>query len=302
MEEKEEIYLYCLINNGIEISFGNIGIKDNEVYTIPFEDIGAVVHKQPYPRELSPYRACVKAPPVNPFRVFGDVGGAHDAGARAEPVMGRANESEDKEAMVELAIAHQNIIDMATDKFGTVIPFHLNTIIEGKEEEVVEWLKRDYLKIKNMLKEVVDKAEFEIQVFISRDVLINRLKEESEEFKRLKELKLNPGRAYVLGQRILREELEKKVHSFCKSFYVQISKCADKIRTNKTEVALMQEKQSIMNLSCLVQNDKVEELKAVLKKIDDLEGFDARLSGPWQPYNFVSPLTFALSFMSPSNS
>ncbi|MDI6811547.1 MAG: dihydroxy-acid dehydratase, partial [archaeon] len=27
---------------------------------------------------------------VNPFRVFGDVGGAHDAGARAEPVMGQS--------------------------------------------------------------------------------------------------------------------------------------------------------------------------------------------------------------------
>lgn len=256
MEGKEGIYIYCLINNGIEISFGNIGIKDNEVYTIPFEDIGAVVHKQPYPRELSPFRACGE--------------------------MGRANESEDKEAMVELAIAHQHIIDMATEKFGTVIPFHLNTIMEGKEEKVVEWLKRDYLKIKNTLKEVGDKAEFEIQVFISRDVLINRLKEESEE------LKMNPGKAYVLGQRILREKLENKVDSFCASCYAQISKCADKIRINKIEGALMQEKQPIMNLSCLVQNNRVEELKAVLKKIGDLEGFDARLSGPWQPYNFIS--------------
>jgi GMP synthase (glutamine-hydrolysing) len=39
---------------------------------------------------ISPYRACGKAPPVNPYRVFGDVGGAHDAGARAEPVMGQS--------------------------------------------------------------------------------------------------------------------------------------------------------------------------------------------------------------------
>jgi GMP synthase (glutamine-hydrolysing) len=39
---------------------------------------------------ISPYRACGKAPPVDPFRVFGDVGGAHDAGARAEPVMGQS--------------------------------------------------------------------------------------------------------------------------------------------------------------------------------------------------------------------
>jgi UDP-N-acetylglucosamine 2-epimerase len=28
--------------------------------------------------------------PINPFRVFGDMGGAHDAGALAEPVMGQS--------------------------------------------------------------------------------------------------------------------------------------------------------------------------------------------------------------------
>jgi len=247
---KEGIYLYCLINKGIEISFGNIGIKDNEVYIIPFKDIGAVVHKHsPQTSNLKPQTS--------------------------------------EEAIVELAISHQHIIDMATEKFGTVIPFNLNTIIEGKEEKVVEWLKRDYIKIKNTLKEVTGKAEFEIQVFMARDVLINRIKESCEEFKRLKELKMNPGKAYVLGQRILREEVEKKVDFVCKRFYAQISKCADKIRINKTEGALMQEKQLVMNLSCLIYEDKVAALKTVLKRISDLEGFDAHLSGPWQPYNFV---------------
>jgi len=247
---KAGLYIYCLINNGIETSFGNIGIKDNEVYIIPFKDISAVVHRH------SPQTSNLK--PQTP-----------------------------EEDMVELAISHQHIIDMATEKFGTVIPFNLNTIIEGKEERVVEWLKRDYIKIKNTLKEVTGKAEFEIQVFMARDVLINRIKESCEEFKRLKELKMNPGKTYILGQRILREEVEKKVDFVCKSFYAQISKCADKIQINKTAGALIQEKQIVMNLSCLIYEDKVADLKTVLKRISDLEGFDARLSGPWQPYNFA---------------
>ncbi len=253
MEEKEGIYIYCLINKGIKEKFGNIGIRDNEVYTIPFKDICAVVHKHSH-----------------------------------SPKTSTLNPHPSEEAMVELAISHQYIIDMATEKFGTVIPFNLSTIIEGREEKVVEWLKRDYIKIKNTLKEIEDKAEFEVQVFLVRDVLINRIKESSEEFKRLKELKMNPGKAYVLGQRILREEVEKKADIVCKSFYARIRKCADKIQINKTEGVLIQEKQPIMNLSCLMQNGKVEELKTVLKKINDSEGFDARLSGPWQTYNFIS--------------
>lgn len=249
---KEGIYIYCLINDGIDISFGNIGIENEEVYTIPFKDLGAVVHKHGYGHSY----LC-------------------------------ESESENKEDILELFISHQHIIDMATEKFGTVIPFNLNSTIEGKEEKVLEWLKRDYSKIKNMLKGVDGKAEFEIQIFVDPDVLIDRIKDESEEFKRLKELKMNPGKRYVLGQRILREELRGEMDSFCKSFYTQISKSADEIQINKTEEALMQEQQLIINLSCLICKNKVEELKTVLKKIYDLEGFNVCLSGPWQPYNFI---------------
>ena len=175
------------------------------------------------------------------------------------------------------------IIDMAADKFGSVIPFNPNRILEGNEEAVIAWLKRDYIKIKNTLNEVMDKAEFEVQVFMARDVLIDRIKCESDEFMRLKEL--NSGKAYVLGQRVLREELEQKVDSVCKSVYAQISKCADKIKINEIAATLMQGKQPIMSLSCLIHDDKLDELRGALKVVDD--GFEVRLSGPWQPYNFI---------------
>jgi len=250
------IYLYCLINNGTETSFGNIGITDNEVFTVPFRDIGAVVHKLRC--ESSPQPSSLNSHP---------------------------SDSDAKEDMVALAISHQHIIDMATDKFGSVIPFNPNRILEGNEEAVIAWLKRDYITIKNTLNEIEDKAEFEVQVFMARDVLIDRIKCESDDFMRLKEL--NSGRAYVLGQRVLRAELEQKVDSVCKSVYAQISKCADKIKINEIEGTLMPEKQQIMSLSCLIHNDKQDELKGILKVIDNLEGFEVRLSGPWQPYNFI---------------
>ncbi len=174
---------------------------------------------------------------------------------------------------------------MEKDKFGSVIPFNPNRILEGNEEAVIAWLKRDYITIKNTLNEIEDKAEFEVQVFMARDVLIDRIKCESDEFMRLKES--NSGKAYVLGQRVLRAELEQKVDSVCKSVYAQISKCAAKIKINEITGTLMPEKQPIMSLSCLIHDDKLDELKGVLKLVDDLDGFEVRLSGPWQPYNFI---------------
>jgi hypothetical protein len=197
----------------------------------------------------------------------------------------QTSDSDAKEDMVALAISHQHIIDMATDKFGSVIPFNPNRILEGNEEAVIAWLKRDYITIKNTLNEIEDKAEFEVQVFMARDVLIDRIKCESDDFMRLKEL--NSGKAYVLGQRVLRAELEQKVDSVCKSVYARISKCAAKIKINEITGTLMPEKQQIMSLSCLIHDDKLDELKGVLKLVDDLDGFEVRLSGPWQPYNFI---------------
>ncbi len=37
-------YIYCLIENRTKENFGNIGIEDKEVYTIPYLDISLVVH------------------------------------------------------------------------------------------------------------------------------------------------------------------------------------------------------------------------------------------------------------------
>jgi len=46
--ESQEIgegrYLYCIINSGAMLNLGGIGIEDSTVYTIPHEDIAAVVH------------------------------------------------------------------------------------------------------------------------------------------------------------------------------------------------------------------------------------------------------------------
>jgi magnesium chelatase subunit D len=82
---------HSLRNNG---KYARYGIPRGGIKDVALD--ATIRAAAPYQKErradsdLSPYRACRKARHVNPFRVFGDVGGAHDAGARAEPVMGRS--------------------------------------------------------------------------------------------------------------------------------------------------------------------------------------------------------------------
>lgn len=44
---KEAKYLYCIIPDNKEKSFGNIGINDKEVYTIPYRKVAAIVSDSP---------------------------------------------------------------------------------------------------------------------------------------------------------------------------------------------------------------------------------------------------------------
>lgn len=45
--KKEAKYFYCVIPFSKEKSFGNIGVNDSEVYTIPYRDVAAIVSDSP---------------------------------------------------------------------------------------------------------------------------------------------------------------------------------------------------------------------------------------------------------------
>lgn len=44
----------------------------------------------------------------------------------------------------------------------------------------------------------------------------------------------------------------------------------------------------LLNLSCLVSKGKVDSLGEELEKINNMEGFSVRFTGPWSPYSFVA--------------
>ena len=47
IEEEQGRYVYCVADAGETVSLGKIGIEGNDVYTIPYRDICAVVHSCP---------------------------------------------------------------------------------------------------------------------------------------------------------------------------------------------------------------------------------------------------------------
>ncbi len=252
----EARYLYCIADGNKNISFGNIGIEGNEVYTILYKDLCAVIHN------CSP----------EPYK------------------------SEDKRKVKSWVTAHEKVVEAAWERIGTVLPLGFDTIIKGEEESNPEenmrkWLKNDYENLKQKLSKLKDKAEFGVQIFWDIKIISEGLIETNQEIKKLNDdiKSKSKGLAYMYKQKLenlLKKELEKEADRYFKDFYEQIKSCVDEIKVDKTKKG-EGKKSMLLNLSCLLAKEKSKILGGELDKIDHMPEFSARFTGPWPPYSFV---------------
>ena len=249
-------YVYCIAGDSQIIHLGKIGIGENEVYTIPHQDISAVVHD------------CSSMP----------------------------YESEDKELVKKWIIAHEKVIEAVQKKSGTVLPFGFDTIIkaddeENAEEKVKDWLKEDYQRLKEKVDKVKGKAEYAVQISWDAKIIAKELIEKDEELKKLdEEIKSKPkGAAYMYKQKLeklLKQKLEGEADRCFKKFYGKIKTCIDEIKVEKLKKE-EESRQMLMNLSCLGNKKDVKALGDELEKIRNIKGFFVHFTGPWPPYSFV---------------
>jgi len=250
-------YLYCIADASENASLGNIGIEENAVYTIPYNDLSAIVHN------------C----PARPYK------------------------SEDPEIVKGWVITHQEVVDAAWDRFGTVIPIGFDTIIQGDaaldpEETMKKWFKDDYDNLKAKMEKIRGRAEYGVQVLWDKRTAAQKIADDNPEIKNLSnEIQSKPrGLAYMYRQKLeglLRKEMEKRADQYFREFYEKIIPHADDIRVEKTQKTENGEKQMLLNLSCLLPKEGSRELGEELEKIDALEDFSVRYTGPWPPYSFV---------------
>lgn len=254
-ETKEARYLYCVINSGAKLSFGNIGINDCGVYTIPYKDIAAVVH------------SCIPKP----------------------------YETDDNEKAKEWILAHNYVIDQETKKFGTVVPFSFDTIIKGGDDTIKDWLTKSYGKVKGELERFENKSEYTIQIFCAEnefadDVLINdqELKEQKD-----KMANMSKGTAYLLQKQFelkIKDIISNKISKFAIEFGSKIKEYVEELIVEKKTTQVPEkykDKKIIVSFSCLVRDDNVQEVGEVLDEINNRDVFAVRFTGPWAPFSFI---------------
>ncbi|HWQ41449.1 MAG TPA: GvpL/GvpF family gas vesicle protein [Desulfosporosinus sp.] len=255
----EAFYLYGIAESSEKIHFGPVGIKDGEVYTVPCDNMLVIV------QDCSP-----------------------------EPFV-----SEDDEEVKRWLYVQQEVLDLAQEKLGSVLPMGFNTIIhmpgEHPIETVNDWVMGQSERLRETFHQVRGRSEYGIQVLIEEETLKHTLLDENQEFQKLKqEAESKPeGARYMYRQRlekVAQEAIEDVGERYFREVYEAINDISDDLRVEKVkkeEDGLSM----IANLSCLVAQEKAEELGRIAGEINAREGFEVRFTGPWPPYSFVDSLS-----------
>jgi hypothetical protein len=251
-------YVYGVAVGNKEVRLGPIGLEGNEVYTIPYGDISAIVHDC----SAKPYQ------------------------------------STDDETVKNWVSTHQSVIDAAGRQLGIVIPLGFDTILQPKdnatspEQVVKEWLHDDYERLQRVIGKVAGKDEYGVQVSYEPRLIIKQITDKSEEITRIKAeiATKSPGIAYMYKQILenaVKAEMEKLANVWFSDLYGRIKKHTDDIVVEKTK-KLNNNKVMLLNFSCLVDKEKIDSLGKELEEINNMDGFSVHFSGPWPPYSFVA--------------
>lgn len=247
----EGYYLYCIIDGADNASLGPIGIDDALVTTISNKDISAVVH-----------------------RVEGEV------------------KIIDAEKSLHWVETHQSVVEEAWKRYKNVLPFAFGTIIRGDESELKKWMEKEHNRLTKSMTKVRGKAEYGVQIFWYPSKCLDQIVNSNAELKELKKKAEgeSSGTAYMYKRRYeksLKDEIERTAAELFRNFFERVKECVSEITVEKIK-SLEEERQMLLNVSCLADKDQVEKLGDVLEGIGQGEDHPVRFTGPWPPYSFIS--------------
>lgn len=249
-------YVYGIVEFPERFSLGRIGLDEQEVYILPCEGLGAVVHD------------CSATPYV----------------------------SEDEHAIRGWAVRHQAVVDAVIRKFGMVLPMRFGTIIRdtekgSAEENIRAWLTSERDEFRGTINRLRGHDEYGVQIFWDPAVIAKSLSKDHPEIAKIEaDMRSGPsGLAYMqklkLGK-LVKREMEKQAEAFFKDFYRRIKERSSEVKVEPIKKG--SDKPMLANLSCLVRRGAVQSLANELEEINSMKGFSVRFTGPWPPYSFVT--------------
>lgn len=248
------LYIYGVVRCGFDLNWKENGINGENVYAISEGKFSALVHDC----EEKPY-------------------------APKEP-----NE------VKELIIAHSKILNRAIEDFGGVIPSNFNTIIKNNgnlsKNNLKKWLKDEQERLERTWNKVRGKREYGLRIYYEKDKFI----QEASENNRVRKIKESingkeRGLSYLLQCKVkskIKDLVQEKIIRLKQEVCNNIKNITENTVINPSSILLDEEKDLLLSLSVLIEEEKVSGIKEILEKSKE-EGLSFHLAGPFAPHSFI---------------
>ncbi|MFB6283155.1 MAG: gas vesicle protein GvpL [Halobacteria archaeon] len=204
-------------------------------------------------------------------------------------------DTDDRDKVREWLFRHQYVIDSVGEEYGTPIPFRFDTLIEGGDEQVEEWISENYDDLEDILEQYNGRWEYRAQLYWNVDELDRELIDSNPELSDLrKEIESGgSGRSFLLEKKLkakLKDYRAEKGKEFMDGIKDDVEDNVVEIEESKPtgENTAEGEKKHVGSLVILMEKGAEEQVGEVLDEVAARPGVEIKYTGPWPPYSFIS--------------
>lgn len=212
----------------------------------------------------------------------------------------RIYDTQDLEQVKRWLVAHQQVVDTASDVFGTPLPMRFDTVLEGGNASIKRWLEDHSESIYDELKSLAGVWEYRINLLWDSSPFEGSIADQDDHLRQLRQRQKQSG----AGKKFLLEkQYDKRLQELEQD---HCTKLANELRETITPVVndlaeqdshtslhdehSSAEQEQITQLAVLAEEDNEGVLGDRLDTIAEHEGVEIRFTGPWPPYTFASDI------------
>ena len=207
----------------------------------------------------------------------------------------------DFEWLERVARAHEHVLERALERV-TIVPLRLCTIYTD-EAGVRRMLEQERNELEAALARLRGRQEWGVKLLVDRDALEAAARNRSDELAaEEKEVEASSaGGAYMRQRRLerrVREVADRLMEELAEDVHARLQDWADDAVLNAPQNRDLSGHQGemVLNGAYLIEATKVAGLRELVDRLQERHralGANIELTGPWPPYNFVSPAASA---------
>lgn len=206
-------------------------------------------------------------------------------------------DTEDLEQVKQWVLTHQQVVDAASEIFGTPLPMRFDTILKGGNTEVNQWLREHHDSIREALTSFAGTWEYRIQLRWTPSEFETRVAKQDNQLQELQQRQQQAGE----GERfLLQKNYDNRIQELKRQHRVTLTETLKEAvspvvneLTDQTSQSNFQASSSssaqdhVARLAVLANKDDESTLGNRLDEIVAEDGIEIRFTGPWPPYTFA---------------